>query len=62
MRKSLLLLTFFACLGTAGWANANPTPENGGDGGDPEPKSSYTFSISKAYLALFNLFSVKAPE
>ena len=62
MKKSLLLLTFFTCLSFVGWAKVNPTTDNGDEEIDPEPKEWYTFSISKTYLALFNLFSVQASE
>ena len=68
MRKLFTLLIFTTALTTAGLANNAVDPN-----GDPDPKeqnTKYTFSLSNAYFAIFNLFSVepapsdtiKAPE
>lgn len=60
MKRLFSLLVFTAFIGTAGWANNNVDPN-----GDPEPEKKegqYTFSLSKAYFAFFNLFTVETVE
>ncbi|NQX91524.1 MAG: hypothetical protein HRT74_05240 [Flavobacteriales bacterium] len=60
MKKSLFLCLFFLGMASAGWANANPDPDNGDDPEETQTESTYEFSLSKAYLSIFNLFSLTA--
>jgi hypothetical protein len=57
MRKLFALLIFTTGLTSAVLAKSDVDPN-----GDPDPKeqnTKYTFSLSNAYFAIFNLFSVE---
>lgn len=56
MKQLVALLSLTLCLSTAAFAN---NVETNGDPDKPEQKQEYTFSLSRGYLKLFNLFSVE---
>ncbi|MFT4678881.1 MAG: hypothetical protein ACI84C_002046 [Flavobacteriales bacterium] len=56
MKQFIVLFAFTLGLTFTGFANNG---EANGDPEKPEEKQEYTFSLSRGYLQLFNLFSVE---
>ncbi len=60
MKQFVVLFAFSLGLSFSALANnVEPNVESNGDPEKVEQKQEYTFSLSRAYLQLFNLFSVE---